>query len=174
MIQAFAGFAWRAGALHGLVNIAGGFRWETVTDGNVDTWDFLYRINVRTVVLATRAALPLLKMEGGSIVNVSAAASLKADMGMGAYAASKAGVARLTESPAAEMKDAGVRVNAVLPSSIDTPVNRVDMPKSEHDRWVAPQALAGVIAFLLSDAPAPITGTFGPLDFVISGSAGNS
>lgn len=160
---AFADIAGLEGGLQGLVNIAGGFRWETVADGSVDTWDFLYRINVRTALLATRAALPLLKAEGGSIVNVGAAASLKADMGMGAYAASKAGVARLTESLAVEMKDAGVRVNAVLPSIIDTPLNRADMPDADFDRWVTPQALAGVIAFLLSDAAAPITGALLPV-----------
>lgn len=161
--RAFADVAARADALQGLVNVAGGFRWETVADGSIDTWDFLYRINVRTAVLATRAALPLLKTGGGSIVNVSAAAQSRADTGMGAYAASKSGVARLTESLAAELKDAGVRVNAVLPSIIDTPVNRADMPDADHDRWVAPRALAGVIAFLLSDGAAPITGALLPV-----------
>lgn len=160
---AFADITGLVGGLQGLVNIAGGFRWETVADGSVDTWDFLYRINVRTALLVTRAALPLLKAEGGSIVNVGAAASLKADMGMGAYAASKAGVARLTESLAVEMKDAGVRVNAVLPSIIDTPLNRADMPDADFGRWVTPQALAGIIAFLLSDSAAPITGALLPV-----------
>lgn len=148
--------------LHGLVNLAGGFAWEAIEDGSVETWDRLYRMNLRSPLLASRAALQLLG-EGSAIVNVSAAASQRADMGMGAYAASKAGVSRLTESLAAELKDKGIRVNAVLPSIIDTPANRRDMPDAEFDRWVAPHALAEVIAFLLSDAARAVTGALIPV-----------
>jgi len=150
------------GPLHGLVNVAGGFRWETVIDGEVESWDFLYRINVRTALNAVRAALPLLG-EGGTIVNIGAAGAVKAGTGMGAYAASKSGVAKLTESLAEELKDAGIRVNAVLPSIIDTPLNRADMPDADFGRWVSPAALARVIEFLLSDAAAPITGALLPV-----------
>jgi NAD(P)-dependent dehydrogenase (short-subunit alcohol dehydrogenase family) len=82
---------------------------------------------------------------------------------MGAYAASKAGVARLTESLADEEKDRGIRVNAVLPSILDTPTNRADMPEAEHGRWVTPDALASVILFLLSDDAAAITGACIPV-----------
>jgi NAD(P)-dependent dehydrogenase (short-subunit alcohol dehydrogenase family) len=109
-----------------------------------------------------RAALPLFGA-GGSIVNIGAAGAVKAGMGMGAYAASKSGVAKLTESLAEELKDNGIRVNAVLPSIIDTPVNRADMPDAEYDRWVSPEALAKVIEFLLSDAATPITGALLPV-----------
>lgn len=151
-----------AGPLHGLVNVAGGFRWETVADGAVESWDFLYRINVRTALNAVRAALPLFGA-GGSIVNIGAAGAMKAGTGMGAYAASKSGVAKLTESLAEELKDKSIRVNAVLPSIIDTPVNRADMPDAEYDRWVSPEALAKVIEFLLSDAATPITGALLPV-----------
>lgn len=150
-------------SLAGLVNVAGGFRWETVGDGSVDTWDLLYRINLRTALLTTRSAMALLKAGSGAIVNVGAAASIKAGLGMGAYAASKGAVARLTESLAEELKDSGIRVNAVLPSIIDTPLNRADMPDAEFDRWVTPEALAKVIAFLLSEAAAPITGALLPV-----------
>lgn len=146
------------GALHGLVNVAGGFAWETVADGSIDTWDRMYQTNVRTAVLATRAVLPLLKAGRGSIVNVSANGSVRADMGMAAYAASKSGVSRLTEALAAELKDDFVRANAVLPTIIDTPANRADMPDADTSRWVAPDALADVIAFLLSDASRAVTG----------------
>lgn len=151
------------GGLDGLVNIAGGFSWETVTDGSVATWDRLYGMNVRTALIATRALLPLLRDGGGSVVNIGAAASVKAAAGMGAYAASKAGVARLTEALAEELKDDGVRVNAVLPSIIDTAANRADMPDADFSRWVAPEQLAGVIAFLLSPAATPITGALIPV-----------
>jgi NAD(P)-dependent dehydrogenase (short-subunit alcohol dehydrogenase family) len=70
---------------------------------------------------------------------------------LGAYAASKAGVARLTEALAEELKDRGIAVNAVLPSILDTPANRTAMPDADASRWVAPDALSAVIAFLLSD-----------------------
>jgi NAD(P)-dependent dehydrogenase (short-subunit alcohol dehydrogenase family) len=151
------------GRLDGLVNIAGGFAWETVADGELATWDRLYAINLRTALVAARALLPLLEPCRGSIVNIGAAASARAGMGMGAYAASKAGVARLTEALAEESKDSGVRVNAVLPSIIDTPANRADMPDAAFDKWVTPEELANVIAFLLSPAASAITGALIPV-----------
>lgn len=151
------------GRLDGLVNVAGGFAWETVAEGSVETWDRLYDMNVRSALLASQAMLPLLTKAGGAIVNISANGSIRADMGMGAYAASKSGVSRLTEALAAELKDQGVRVNAVLPSIIDTPANRKDMPDAEFDRWVSPDALADVIAFLLSDAARAVTGALLPV-----------
>ncbi|HSW21555.1 MAG TPA: SDR family NAD(P)-dependent oxidoreductase, partial [Burkholderiaceae bacterium] len=121
----------RFGALDGLANIAGGFRYETVETGSAETWDRLYALNVRTALLASQAALPhLLARGGGRIVNVGANAAGQAGMGMGAYAASKSGVARLTEAMAEEFKDRGITVNAVLPSILDTPANRADMPKA--------------------------------------------
>lgn len=150
-----------ASGLSGLANIAGGFRWETVMDGSPDSWDFLYRINVRTALNASRAAVPLLGA-GGAIVNVGSAGTLKAGMGMGAYTASKSGVARLTEALAEELKGQ-VRVNAVLPSVIDTPVNRADMGEADAAKWVAPRELAEVIAFLLSDAASAVTGACIPV-----------
>lgn len=151
------------GRLDGLVNIAGGFVWETVSDGSVATWDRLYQMNVRTALVTSRALLPLLRVQGGAIVNIGAAAATRAAAGMGAYAASKAGVARLTEALAEELKDEGVRVNAVLPSILDTPANRKDMPDADFSRWVSAGQLAEVIAFLLSPAAAPITGALIPV-----------
>lgn len=160
---AFARIKEALGSIDGLVNIAGGFRWETVAKGSIETWDLLYQMNVRTAVIASRAALPLFRASGGAIVNVGAAAAQKAGLGMGAYAASKAGVARLTESLAEELKDKSVRVNAVLPSIIDTPVNRKEMPDAAFDRWVTPASLAEVIRFLLSAASRDITGALIPV-----------
>jgi NAD(P)-dependent dehydrogenase (short-subunit alcohol dehydrogenase family) len=147
----------------GLVNVAGGFRWETVMDGSPDSWDFLYRINVMTALHMSRALVPQLIESKGAIVNVGAAATLKAALGMGAYTASKSGVARLTESLAEELKDKGMRVNAVLPSIIDTPVNRADMGDADAPRWVKPVELANVIAFLLSDGASAVTGACLPV-----------
>lgn len=154
----------RLGSIDALVNIAGGFRWETVADGKLETWDFLYAINLKTAVCACQAALPHLVGRQGRIVNVGAgAAAAKAGLGMGAYTASKAGVAKLTEALAEELKDKGVNVNAVLPSIIDTAANRADMRDADFSRWVQPAALADVIVFLASDAARAITGALIPV-----------
>jgi NAD(P)-dependent dehydrogenase (short-subunit alcohol dehydrogenase family) len=152
------------GGLDGLVNIAGTFRWETLADGSADTWDLLYRVNLRTAVAASKAAIPHLISSGaGRIVNISAAGSVKAGAGMGAYAASKSGVARLTEALAEELKDRGITVNAILPSTIDTAANRADMPKADFSRWVTPAQLSDVIVFLLSDRASAVTGALLPV-----------
>lgn len=152
------------GGLDALVNAAGTFRWETLAEGSTDTWDFLYSVNVRTAVAASQAALPHLVARGaGRIVNIGANAATRAAAGMGPYAASKAAVARLTESLAEELKDRGVTVNAVLPSIIDTPQNRADMPDADFSRWVAPEAIAEVILFLVSEAAAAVTGALIPV-----------
>jgi len=153
------------GGIDGIVNVAGGFTWETVEEGALASWDRMYDTNLRTAVASCRAALPHLLARGaGRIVNIGAAAAYKAGMGMGAYAASKAGVARLTEALAEEMKDRGITVNAVLPSIIDTPANRADMPDADASRWVAPAKLAAVVAFLLSDDASALTGACIPVN----------
>lgn len=151
------------GGIDVLVNIAGAFRWETLAAGKLETWDFLYGVNLKTAVCACKAALPHLSNQQGRIINIGAAATAKAGTGMGAYTASKAGVAKLTEALAEELKDKGVTVNAVLPSIIDTPANRADMPSADFTRWVAPAALADVILFLASDASRAITGASIPV-----------
>jgi len=152
------------GGLDVLVNIAGAFRWQTVSEGDAAIWDLLFTINVKTALHCSRAALPYLHRSGaGRIVNVGANAALKAGAGMGAYAASKAGVHRLTESLAEELKKDGITVNAVLPSTIDTPANRKDMPQADFGTWVTPEALAKVIQFLASPDAQPITGALIPV-----------
>ncbi len=158
-----AAIAKQYGRIDALVNIAGGFRWETVADGSIETWDLLYQMNVRTAVNASRAALAHFPATGGRIVNISAAGAVKADMGLGAYAASKSGVSRLTEALAEELKSKDITVNAVMPSIIDTAPNRKDMPDADFSTWVTPQALAEVILFLVSDRAAAVTGALIPV-----------
>jgi len=164
-VQAIDRVAARFGGLDALVNVAGTFRWETLEKGGVETWDLLYRVNLRSAVSTSRAALPhLVRRGGGRIVNIGAgAAAAKAGAGMGAYTASKAGVGKLTEALAEELKDRNVTVNAVLPSIIDTPANRADMPDADFTRWVTPRAIADVIVFLLSDQARAITGVLLPV-----------
>ena len=114
-------------------------------------------MNVATCANMCRAAIPHLVATGGRIVNIGAGGAVKAGAGMGAYAAAKGGVHRLTEALAEELKDK-VTVNAVLPSIIDTPANRKDMPNADFTAWVSPLELAEVIAFLLSDKAQAVTG----------------
>lgn len=162
--KGMAAIAMRFGGIDVLANVAGGFRWEKFEDGDVGTWDQLYAMNLRTAVVSCRAALPaLLERGAGRIVNIGAGAATRAGLGMGAYAASKAGVQRLTEALAEELKDRGITVNAILPGTIDTPRNRLDMPDADFSRWVAPEAIAGAIAFLASEAAAAITGASVPV-----------
>ncbi len=156
--------ATRLGGLDGLVNVAGTFRWETVEAGSADTWDLLYRVNLATAVNASRAAVPILSSSGvGRIVNIGAAGAVRAAAGMGAYAASKAGVIKLTEALAEETKARNLTVNAVLPSIIDTPANRADMPNARFENWVRAEQIADLIIFLLSDRASAITGAAIPI-----------
>jgi 3-oxoacyl-[acyl-carrier protein] reductase len=151
------------GKLDALINIAGAFSFETIADGDPKTWQRLYAINVMTVLNASRAAIPhLVKSGTGRIVNIGAMGALQAGAGMGPYAASKAGVHRLTEALAAELKGK-VTVNAVLPSTIDTPANRRDMPQADFSRWVTGDELASVILFLVGDAASAVTGALLPV-----------
>ena len=124
----------------------------------------MYKLNLRTAVVACQAALPyLLRSANGRIVNVGAMGAQKASSGMGPYAASKAGVAQLTEALADELKDRGITVNAILPSTLDTPKNRSDMPQADFTRWVRLSEAAEVIAFLVSDQASAVTGALIPV-----------
>lgn len=152
------------GAPSVLVNIAGGFIWETLADGGPTTWERMFRMNALTAAAMCKAALPTISgQSGAAIVNIGANAAARADAGMGAYTASKAAVAKLTESLAAELGDKDVTVNAVLPTIIDTPTNRADMPDADFGEWVTPQDIAKVIGFLASDAARCITGASIPV-----------
>lgn len=161
--QAIAAVIGRFGRLDALLNIAGGFVWQT-TDDAEPAWDRMHALNVTTALNASRAALPHLKAsDQGRIVNVGSAAALKAGAGMGAYGAAKAGVHALTQALAEELKATSVTVNAVLPSIIDTPANRKDMPDADPAQWVAPADLAAVILFLASPQSRAMTGALVPV-----------
>lgn len=151
-----------AGGLDALLNIAGGFTWRTLEESDCHVWDMMYSINTKTAVNASKAALPHLIQAKGAIVNVGANGALKAGAGFGPYAASKQGVHKLTEALAEEQKGK-VRVNAVLPSILDTAQNRKDMPKADFSTWVQPEALAKIMLYLASDEARDITGALIPV-----------
>ncbi len=156
------------GGIDVLVNIAGGFIWETLEGGSLQSWAKMQAMNLTSNATITQLALPNLvkgstKSHGSRIINIGAGAAIKAGMGMGAYAAAKSGVHRLTEALAEELAGRGVTVNAVLPSIIDTPANRADMPDADFLGWVQPAAIADVILFLASPAARAITGALIPV-----------
>jgi NAD(P)-dependent dehydrogenase (short-subunit alcohol dehydrogenase family) len=156
--ETYSAAAAALGSVNWLVNVAGGFEWEPIDGGSLDTWGRMQRINLRTAVISCRAVLRHMTAGRGAIVNVGAAGAVNPGLGMAPYAASKAGVMALTESLAEELKSRGIRVNAVLPTVMDTPTNRRDMPDADTSDWVHPSDAAKAIAFLLSDDAAAITG----------------
>ena len=150
-----------------LCNIAGGFRMgKPVHETADEDWNFLFDVNVRTVLHTARAVVPhMLDAGGGKIVNIGAYAAQKGAAQMGAYIASKAALIRLTESMAAELREKNINVNCVLPTILDTPQNRADMPRADPRRWVALDDLVQAILFLASEdaraihgAALPVTG----------------
>lgn len=152
------------GSIDVLVNIAGGFVWETLENGGSSTWQRMFAMNAVTCVNMTKAALPELeKASAARIINMGAGSAVFAAAGMGSYAASKGAVHKLTESLAAELMAKDITVNAILPSIIDTPMNRADMPDADFSQWVQPAAIADVILYLASSAARGITGALIPV-----------
>jgi len=151
------------GGIDALCNVAGTWRGgDPIDETDEGTFDLLFDVNLKTVFLASKHALPHLRESGGSIVSVSARSSLSGGEGDGPYRASKAGVRLLTETIAEENRGT-VRANAVMPSVIDTPMNREMMPDSDFDRWVAPADIAEVVMFLCSDAAGVTSGAAVPV-----------
>jgi NAD(P)-dependent dehydrogenase (short-subunit alcohol dehydrogenase family) len=147
------------GRIDGVAATVGMFAMGSVADSTPALWEQMLRVNLLTTLNIFSAALPHLRaVGGGSLVAIAAGAALRAPGGMAAYAASKSAVLRLVESLAEEAKGDRIRVNAVLPGTIDTPQNRAAMPDADPSRWVTPTQVAEVLAFLLSDAASGITG----------------
>jgi NAD(P)-dependent dehydrogenase (short-subunit alcohol dehydrogenase family) len=151
--------------LSGVANLVGGFDAPgRVGDVPLERFEEQFHLNLRPTYLVTQAALAhLIAAGGGSIVCVGSRAGLDPFAGAAGYAGSKAAVIAFVKSLSVEYRDDGVRANAVLPSVIDTPANRSAMPNSDHDRWVKPEEIAAVIAFLLSSRSAATSGAAIPV-----------
>ena len=150
---------------NGLVNLVGGFAvGDRIHETPIEEFEKQFRLNLRPTYLMTQAAIPAMLGAGhGSIVCVGTRAALQPFPGAAGYVASKAAVIAFAHAVAVEYKNDGVRCNAILPSVIDTPANRAAMPDADHDRWVKPDEIAGVIAHLLSADSAPTSGAAIPV-----------
>ncbi len=155
----------RFGRIDALVTTVGGYRGgKPVHETDLADWDFLFGVNLRTTLLCCRAVIPQMLRQGrGNIVTVASRDGLTGSAGYSAYSASKSAVLRLTESMAAELKNSNINVNCILPGTIDTPQNRKAIPHGDFSKWVAPEALADVILFLVSDAARAIQGAALPV-----------
>jgi NAD(P)-dependent dehydrogenase (short-subunit alcohol dehydrogenase family) len=155
----------RFGRIDSLVNTVGAWRGgKPAHETDLGDWDFLFGVNLRTTLLCCRAVIPQMLHQGrGIIVNVASRDGLQGSAGYSAYSASKSAVLRLTESMAAELKTSNINVNCVMPGTIDTPQNRKAIPNADFSKWVAPEAIADVILFLLSDAARAINGAAVPV-----------
>ncbi|MEX0940969.1 MAG: SDR family NAD(P)-dependent oxidoreductase [Pseudomonadales bacterium] len=164
--DAMAGIIEKLGGIDILCNIAGGFAMgDAVHEISDETWDFLFNLNARSILNTAAAIVPTMLSAGhGKIVNVAARAGREGLALMGAYTASKSAVLRLTESMGAELRDRNINVNCVMPSLIDTPRNREDMPSADFNKWVSPADIARVIGFLASDEARCIHGAGIPVD----------
>ena len=147
-----------------LINVAGGFTWETLADSTMESWSRMFSMNAMTCLNMTKAALPQLRNRPNArIINIGSMSATSAAAGMATYAASKTAVHKITEALAAELADTYCTVNAVLPNVIDTPTNRADMPDADFSKFVQPAAIADLILFLASPASRGISGALIPV-----------
>jgi len=152
------------GRVNAVATTVGGFAMAPLAEAGPEQWDLMFSLNVRTTWNIYRAAVPAIQAAGGgALVGIGSAAGLRGGGQMAAYSATKSAVMRLTESLADELRESGIRVNAVLPTTIDTPQNRAAMPDADSSRWVKPAQVAEVMAFLLSDAAGAVSGALVPV-----------
>jgi NAD(P)-dependent dehydrogenase (short-subunit alcohol dehydrogenase family) len=151
--------------LHAVVNLVGGFAMGSkVHETEPDEFQRMLQLNLTPGFLLARAAMPILvEAGGGAYVGVSSRAALRPFGGAAGYIVGKAAVIAFVEALAAEYRQAGVRANCVVPSTIDTPANRADMPDADHSKWVPPAEIARVIRFLVSDDSSITSGAAVPV-----------
>ena len=151
------------GRLDAVCNIAGTWRGgDPIHETDVEEFEMLLDVNLKSMFLTSKHAIPHLRDSEGAVVSVSARSSLEGGEGDGPYRASKAGVRLLTETIAEENLGT-VRANAIMPSVIDTPMNREMMPDADHDEWVDPADIANVVMFLCSDEAEVTSGAAVPV-----------
>jgi NAD(P)-dependent dehydrogenase (short-subunit alcohol dehydrogenase family) len=146
-----------------LVNTIGTFRLGDTLSTTPETLRLMIDVNLGTAVWLSQAVAPYMQQQGsGAIVHVTARPGIEPSAGLAAYSVSKAALAYLTRTLDVELRPHGIRVNAVAPQLIATPANRASLPEEVIAHATAPDAIAGVIAFLVSDAAAPVSGAILP------------
>jgi len=152
------------GPIDAVVHLVGGFSSGTIAETSDKVWDLMMSVNLRTAFNVMRASLPsMIAAKRGRIVAVGSRAAVNASPGISAYAVSKAALVALVKNAAAEVTDSGITVNAVLPSTIDTPANRKAMATADFSKWVAPESIAQLIVWVCSDAAANVNGAAIPI-----------
>lgn len=153
------------GGLDGVAVVSGAYAGSGVLgEAPEDEWPSMMQANLETTHSICRAAIPHLTARGGSVVTVASRLVESGGAGAAAYVVAKAGVAALTRVLALEYRGQRIRFNCIAPGTIDTPDNRRAMPAADRSAWTAPEAIARIIAFLLSPASSPVTGGYIPID----------
>ena len=153
-----------SGRLDALINLVGGFSTGRVVETDVSLWQRMLAMNLTSAFLLSQAVLPSMLQRGqGRMVHVAARAALEPFSGAAAYIVSKAGLVGLIRTLSTELAGSGVTVNAVLPSTIDTPANRRAMPAADPSKWVRPDSIAHTLTFLASDAASQVNGALIPI-----------
>jgi len=148
------------GRLDVLAQLVGGFAFAPITETEPKTWHKMIALNATSTFLCAREAVKCMRPHGGRIVTVAAVPAVaRGAANMSAYAAAKAAVLNLTQSLSKEVVGDGITVNALVPSTIDTPANRAAMPDADTSTWLSPAAMAEVILWLVGDSAAIVTGT---------------
>jgi len=159
-----AGVLERHGRVDVLVNAVGGFAGGDLASTSVAEWNRMLTLNLNTAMLGCRAVLPAMTRAGrGRIVNIASRAVVPPAGGFIAYTVAKSAVITLTQALAQEVRAHGITVNAVLPSTMDTPANRRAMPDADRSSWVSTDAVALVVTFLASDAAEAVSGAAVPV-----------
>ena len=160
----FAAIEASGGPIDVVIHCAGGFRWSPIEAIGDKDLDFLLSANLRSSLLIVRQAMGSMKARGfGRVILISSRSTLGPGPGEGAYAATKAGINALVQACAREVAEQDVTINAVLPSILDTPANRQEMPQAAHDTWVRLEDLAQIIFDLTRPAAGAINGALIPV-----------
>ena len=147
-----------------LVNLVGGFTYNRIVETEESTWDNMMNLNLKSAFLCSKSVIPhMINRNYGRIINIGSRPALRGVAGMSAYGASKAGILNLTQSMADELGEHNINVNAIIPGTIDTPANKRDMPDADFSKWVKPEEIAEVLAFLVSDNAKSINGAVIPV-----------
>jgi NAD(P)-dependent dehydrogenase (short-subunit alcohol dehydrogenase family) len=154
----------KTGRIDGLINLVGGFAMGRLTETHPSDWSKMLTLNLTAAFLLSRAVVPSMIEQGsGRVIHIGARAAIDPFPGAAAYLVSKSGLVAMIKVLALELAGSGVNINSVLPTIIDTPVNRQNMPDADYNKWVKPESIAQLLLFLASDEASAINGALIPI-----------